>query len=626
MTTIVNSEPSTSTGHTNAWSARLGATRAGGGVRFRVWAPVARAVELVLEDGSDRVLALRPDSEGFYETTLEGVVSGTRYRYRVDGQGPFPDPASRRQPLGVHGPSEVVDAARFAWTDQGWPGIEMADLVIYELHVGTFSPSGTFAGVREKLSTLLELGITAIELMPVADFPGQHNWGYDGVCPFAPARCYGDNDDLRALVDAAHGMGLAVLLDVVYNHLGPDGNYLGVFSPFINSESHHTPWGQAINLDGPSCGPVRAYFIENALHWLCEYHFDGLRLDATHALVDESPRHFLAELAEQAHALSGPRRLVIAEDERNLAAIVRPGHEGGMSLDGVWADDFHHQLRRRLAGDSDGYFADFSGSADDVAKTIARGFFFRGQTVPRLGRSRGSDPSGIPAERFVFCIQNHDQVGNRALGERLHHQIDAAAYRAALALLLLSPETPLLFMGQEWAASSPFLYFTDHNQELGRLVTEGRRSEFKSFAAFSSPDARARIPDPQDEATFARSRLIWEERGREPHAQVLQLHRALLDVRRRAVSRAQWQSTAVGPSAVLLHYAEYQVVTWLEGSGHIEISSRTNPAAWTVVLDTEAPAFCGRPRPPRIEPAGNRLRIAFQRPGAVVLQSSGPRL
>jgi maltooligosyltrehalose trehalohydrolase len=608
------------------WSARLGAIVDGDAVRFRVWAPVARAVELVVEDGSARVLALQPGGDGFFETKLDEAGPGTRYRYRVDGRGPFPDPASRRQPLGVHGPSEVVDASRFAWTDGDWPGIGMADLVIYELHVGTFTPLGTFAGVREKLSTLRELGITAIELMPVADFPGQRNWGYDGVCPFAPARCYGANDELRAVVDAAHGMGLAVLLDVVYNHLGPDGNYLGAFSPFINSESHHTPWGQAINLDGPSCGPVRGYFIENALHWLCEYHFDGLRLDATHALVDESPHHLLAELAARAHALPGPRRLVIAEDERNLAAIVRPEHEGGMSLDGVWADDFHHQVRRRLAGDSDGYFADFSGTADDVAETIARGFFFRGQMVPRLGRPRGSDPSGIPAERFVFCIQNHDQIGNRALGERLHHQIDAASYRAALALLLLSPETPLLFMGQEWAASSPFLYFTDHNQALGRLVTEGRRSEFKSFAAFSSPDARARIPDPQDEATFARSRLIWEERGRELHAQVLQLHRALLDVRRRAVSRARWQGTAVGPSAVLLRYAEYQVATCLEGSGHIDVSSLTSPTAWTVVLDTEAPAFAGQPRPPRIEPAGDRLRIAFQRPGAVILRKSGPSL
>ncbi len=605
-------------------NASLGATVDGSGVRFRVWAPVARQVDLALEDGCGRVLAMQPEGEGFFETWLGSAGPGVRYRYRVDGQGPFPDPASRWQPLGVHGPSEVVDASRFTWTDQSWRGIEMKDLAIYELHVGTFTPSGSFTGVREKLPALRALGITGVELMPVADFPGRRNWGYDGVCPFAPVRCYGSPDDLRALVDAAHGLGLAVLLDVVYNHLGPDGNYLGAFSPFIDSERHRTPWGKAINLDGPHSSPVRAYFIDSALHWLREYHFDGLRLDATHALCDESPRHFLAELAAQAHALPGPRRLIVAEDERNLAAIVRPEHEGGMALDGVWADDFHHQVRHRLAGDSDGYFADFSGTTGDVADTIAHGFFFRGQMAPRLGRPRGSDPAGIPAERFVFCIQNHDQVGNRALGERLHHQIEPAAYRAALALLLLSPETPLLFMGQEWAASTPFLYFTDHNQELGRLVTEGRRSEFKSFAAFSSPEARVRIPDPQDEATFARSHLRWEEREREPHVRVLALVRALLDVRRHIRSRFRCEADAAGPATVALRYPGHLVVVQLEASGSIDLSPHAGDFTWTMVLDTENRDFCAHSHPVTVVAADKGLVASFQRPGALVLQKSMP--
>jgi maltooligosyltrehalose trehalohydrolase len=581
-------------------------------------------VELVLEadtkNASNRVLIANATHDGFFEAWLDGAGPGTRYRYFVDGHGPFPDPASRWQPKGVHGPSEVVDASRFPWTDHAWSGVTMKDLVIYELHVGTFTPLGTFAGVRDKLPTLRDLGITAIELMPVADFPGQRNWGYDGVCPFAPARCYGSPDDLRALVDAAHGLGLAVLLDTVYNHLGPDGNYLGAFSPFMHNESHSTPWGGAINLDGPNSGPVRAYFIENALHWLSEYHFDGLRLDATHALCDKSPRHFLAELAAQAHALPGPRRLIIAEDDRNLAMLIRREDEGGMGLDGVWADDFHHQVRRKLAGDSDGYFSDFSGTPADIADTIARGFFFRGQDVPRLGRSRGSDPSGILAEHFVFCIQNHDQIGNRALGERLHHQIDPAAYRAALALLLLSPQTPLLFMGQEWAASSPFLYFTDHNPELGRLVTEGRRLEFKAFAAFSSPSTRARIPDPQDEATFACSRLCWEEREHETHARSLALVQALLAIRRRARAKSFCQASAVEPSAVVLRYTDYLVVVQLEGAGHVDLSPYTDGHTWAVELETERPDLTAQPQAPNIEGTSTHLNAKFRRPGALVLR------
>jgi len=602
---------------------RLGAVVGDRGVDFRVWSPGTRRMELLLESGSARTIALDAGEDGYFHRRLDDVAAGTRYRYLLDGRGPFPDPASRHQPEGVHGPSAVVDPRGFAWTDQAWPGIELTDVVLYELHVGTFTPAGTFAGARERLPALRELGVTAIELMPVADFPGERNWGYDGVSLFAPARCYGDPEDLRALVDAAHGLGLAVVQDVVYNHLGPDGNYLGAFSPYYFTDRHQTPWGQAVNLDGPHNGPVRAFLVGNALHWLHEYHFDGLRLDATHALHDDSARHLLAEIADEAHALPGPRRLIIAEDERNLAALVRRTDKGGLGLDAVWADDFHHQIRRRLAGDSDGYFADFSGSSDDIAETMARGFFYRGQMVARLCRPRGSDTAGIAPERFVFCIQNHDQVGNRALGDRLHHQIEPAGYRAALALLLLAPETPLLFMGQEWAASTPFLYFTDHNPELGKLVTEGRREEFKGFAAFSSPEGRERIPDPQAASTFARSHLRWQEREREPHASVLRLARALLRLRGSMVARGQRdaQADAADPSTVVLRYPDCMIVTRLEGTGRTDLSRWAGSRTWTVALDTEDPAFAPDSQPARVDGRDQRLAVDFRRSGAVVLQA-----
>lgn len=596
----------------------LGATVEPDGVRFRVWAAGAERVTVAIEDGGEHPLRLEPDA--LATAFVPGLGAGARYRFKLDGQGPFPDPASRFQPLGVHGPSEVVDPAAFAWSDGAWRGLEPETLVLYELHVGTFSPAGTFAGVRERLPHLRELGVTALELMPVADFPGQRNWGYDGVAPFAPARCYGTPDELRAMVDAAHGLGLGVLLDVVYNHLGPDGNYLHSYSPAFFSDRHQTPWGQAINLDGPGSALVRAFLIENALRWLAEYHFDGLRLDATHALVDESPRHFLAELAERVLALPGPRRLLVAEDERNLAGLVRRAEQGGMALDAVWADDFHHQMRRRLAGDHDGYFADFSGSTADIVDTVTHGFHYRGRMVARTGHPRGSDTTGVPRHRFVFCIQNHDQIGNRALGERLHHQIEPAAYRAATALLLLTPATPLLFMGQEWAASTPFLYFTDHHPELGKLVTRGRREEFKGFAAFSSPDARERIPDPQSEQTFARSRLCWEELAQPPYVQVLVLYRALLELRRRIgpTGLAELSPHAHEPAALLLTSGQWQIVIALAGPADVVLP--TAPGELAVVLDTEEPRFTADARRPRLVRAGDTNAVVFSRPGALVLR------
>jgi len=620
------------------WRPSLGAWREGRGTRFRVWAPEAARLVAVLEplQGPGTELPLQKAPDGFFEGWVEGVGAGDPYRYRVDGQGPYPDPASRSQPRGVHGPSQIVDPFEFPWTDHGWTGIPMEDLVLYELHVGTFTPEGSFAAAEQRLSALRDLGVTGVELMPLADFPGQRNWGYDGVALFAPARCYGTPDDLRRFVDRAHRLGLAVLVDVVYNHFGPDGAYQSVFSPHYYSERHKSPWGQGINFDGRHSAHVRAFFIENALHWIHEHHVDGLRLDATHAIVDESPRHFLAELSAAVRAsMEGePRQaLVIAEDTRNLGYMLKPESEGGWGLDGAWSDDFHHQMRRGLAGDSDGYFQDFAGSLEDIAATVRKGWFYCGQYAPYFGAPRGTDPAGVPPPRFVFFLQNHDQVGNRAFGERLHHQIDPAVYRAATALLLLAPQTPLLFMGQEWAASTPFQFFTDHHEQLGRLVSEGRRREFSRFAAFADPASRERIPDPQDLRTFQASRLVWEERDREPHASSLRLHQRLLALRwlEPALRMHQdgWFQVAVlheetlllrrsAPSAPAL-----LVVIRFRRAGTEDL--REHPLAragggstWELLMSTEEPGLAHEPAPAFLDPSGPV--VEFRRPGAVVLK------
>jgi maltooligosyltrehalose trehalohydrolase len=503
------------------------------GTTFRVWAPAARTLAVDIEDGNlaGRHPLARGD-DGYFAASIEGVAPGTRYRYRVNGRDPLPDPASRYQPDGVHGASMVIDPRRYAWSDTAWRGMPLDELVIYELHVGTFTEDGTFDAAAERLARVRDLGVTAVEVMPVADFPGRRNWGYDGVALFAPARCYGSPDSFRRFVDRGHALGLAVLLDVVYNHLGPDGAYLTQFSPDYFTSRYTSPWGAAVNLDGPKSQHVRGFFIENALHWLHEYHLDGLRLDATHALHDQGETHFLAELSGRLHDAVDRHVHVIAEDDRNLAQMVTPVKNGGWGLDAVWADDFHHEMRRALAGDADGYYADYSGSTADIAATIRQGWFYTGQYSRCLRAPRGTRPAGIAPQRCIVCLQNHDQIGNRAFGDRLHHRISPAAYRAASALLLLLPETPLLFMGQEWAASSPFLYFTDHHAELGRLVTQGRRREFCSFAAFSNPELLQTIPDPQADATFDSSHVKWSEADTEPHASMVRLYAALLATRR----------------------------------------------------------------------------------------------
>lgn len=621
------------------WALPFGAEPQPPGVRFRVWAPAAGRVDVVIYGpDAERLHPLAPEGDGHFSAVVEGTGPGTRYKYRLDDGETYPDPASRAQPDGVHGPSAVIDPYAFRWTDDAWRGRALEELVIYELHVGTFTEPGTFDAAIERLDALAALGVTAIQLMPIADFPGLRNWGYDGVFLYAPARAYGGAEGLKRLVDAAHRRGLAVLLDVVYNHFGPEGNYLpAITGGRIFTEAHHTPWGAAINYDGAQSGPVREFIVQNALYWVHEYHIDGLRLDATHAILDDSPTHILQELAERLRASVGPERQVvlIAEDERNERRLILPAAEGGYGLDAVWADDFHHQLRRHLAGDDEGYYRNYSGSAADLAETLRKGWFYEGQHYPGHDAPRGTPAAGLPPARFVHALQNHDQVGNRALGERLNHEVEPAPYRAASALLLLSPYTPLLFMGQEWAASTPFLYFTDHPDELGRRVTEGRREEFRHFSAFSDPARRRMIPDPQDPETFRRSVLRWPERDRAPHRGVLALYRELLMLRRRhpalrSRARGSFAVAALGEHGLALRRSAPDGRTLLlvcsfRGGLTLELSERaeTRPptgCGWTLVLDTEEARFGGAGETARLASAGTLRRAG---PGAALLAAPG---
>ncbi|HZI16553.1 MAG TPA: malto-oligosyltrehalose trehalohydrolase [Myxococcus sp.] len=602
---------------------RLGAWVEEGRVRWRVWAPGHQKLEVVLHDSRGqpgRVLPMTPEPGDCFGAVMEGQGAGTLYKLRVDGAGPFPDPWSRSQPLGVHGASEVV-APDFEWTDAGWKGVAPEGLVIYKVHVGTATPEGTFEALIPRLHGLKELGVTALEIMPVADFPGRRNWGYDGVDLFAPTHAYGGPEGLRRLINAAHARGLAVLIDAVYNHFGPDGNYLRCYSPHYFTGRHHTPWGDAVNYDGEGSAYVRSLVLSNVEMWIRDYHADGLRLDAAHAIVDEGTPHLLTEIAERARAAAPERRvLVIAEDERNERRLLLPPSEKGHGLDGVWADDFHHQLRRAFAGDSEGYYQDYTGSTEDIARTLNQGWYYQGQVSKNLGHARGTKSDGLPPSGFVLCIQNHDQVGNRAFGERLGQDVSPAAFRAMSALLLTAPYTPLLFMGQEWNASTPFLYFTEHNAELGKLVTEGRRKEFAGFTKF----AGAEVPDPQAEDTFNRSKLDWSEADKPEHAGVRALYRELLRLRAsepslREAKRGDYEARALGPDALLLERRGggqvLQVLVCVRGSLEHRV-----PDGATLLLWTEAPRFGGTTEAP-LQPGG-LLRLEGPSAAVVRLPSS----
>lgn len=505
-----------------------------GRAAFRVWAPRPARVDLELETtplaGSRRVVPMTRDAGGSWSAEVDDAPPGTRYSLLLDGRTRRPDPASRSQPEGVHGPSELLDLG-YPWTDAGWRGPRLGDLAIYELHVGTFTPEGTFDAAAARLPALRDLGVTAIELMPVAAFPGARNWGYDGVAPFAVHAAYGGARGLQRLVDAAHAHELAVVLDVVDNHLGPEGNYLADFGPYF-TDQHRTPWGSAINFDGPGSDEVRAYFVANALQWVRDCHVDALRLDAVHAIHDETADPFLAELrravAAEADAL-GRRIHLIAESDRNDPRLVQDPALGGLGLDAVWSDDFHHALHALLTGERHRYYADF-GRVQDLARAIREGFVRAGQRSVSFGRRHGLDSRAVPGERLVVCAQNHDQIGNRARGERLGSLVPFEALKVAAGLVLLAPMVPLLFMGEEYGETAPFLYFTSHGDEaLIEAVRRGRRAEFPQEG--QAVEARD-VPDPQDPRTFEASRLDWSLREKGGHAGLLGWYRELLRLRR----------------------------------------------------------------------------------------------
>jgi maltooligosyltrehalose trehalohydrolase len=498
--------------------------------RFRLWAPNAEKVSVQI-DGTKHSLQKRDG--GWWEADVESAKPGMDYAYFLDDEAPglsnlaLPDPRSLWQPDGVHGPSRILDHAAFHWTDHAWEAPPLSSAILYELHIGTFTPEGTLDAAQTKLDSLRELGITHVELMPVNSFPGVQGWGYDGVDLFAPHQPYGSPDALKRFVDACHTKGLAVLLDVVYNHLGPDGNYLGKFGTYF-THSHHTPWGDAVNLEDAGSYEVRRFFCDNALMWLRDYHFDGLRLDAVHAYMDRSAINFMEQLGAEVHALqahTGRNYVVIAESDLNDPRLVTAREAGGYGLDAQWSDDFHHALVTALTGDRSGYYADF-GSLADLAKSLRDVYVYDGRYSPYRDRIHGRPVVNLPASRFLGYSQDHDQVGNRAKGERLAHIVSMGRTKIAAALTLTAPFVPMLFQGEEWAASAPFQFFTNHNEELGRLVSEGRKKEFAAFGWNPSD-----IPDPQDPATFERSRLNWDERSQPVHAEMLDWYRKLIAFR-----------------------------------------------------------------------------------------------
>jgi maltooligosyltrehalose trehalohydrolase len=495
--------------------------------RFRVWAPYARR-EVGLRLG-DETLTMSRDEGGWWQLDLPASIADADYGYVIDDEGPFPDPRSASQPHGIDGLSQAIDHSAFAWQHGAWDTAPLAQAVLYELHVGTFTPRGTFDAAIERLDYLADLGITHVEVMPVAEFSGDRGWGYDGVDLYAPHHAYGGPEGLKRLVDACHARGLGVLLDVVYNHLGPAGNYLGRFGPYF-TDKYLTPWGQAVNFDDAGSDESRRFFIDNALMWLRDYRFDGLRLDAVHAILDTSALHFLEQLASEVYDLShqtGRHYDVIAESSLNDPRLVWPAKRGGYGLEATWNDDLHHALHCLLTGESAGYYADF-GSIADLAKALGEVYVYDGRFSVYRGHGHGRPATNVRADNFVTFSQNHDQIGNRALGERLEHLAGLSAAKLAAMLTLTTPTVPLIFMGEEWAATSPFQYFTSHaDPKLGAAVTRGRKREFESFG-WSAKD----VPDPQDVATFERSRLHWDEATREPHASMLAFYGRLIALRR----------------------------------------------------------------------------------------------
>jgi 1,4-alpha-glucan branching enzyme/maltooligosyltrehalose trehalohydrolase len=588
--------------HSMPFGAQL---QADGRVRFSLWAPAASQVDLCLEQADgELIVPLQAQEDGWYRLITDQATAGSRYRYRIDNDMRVPDPASRLQADDVHGPSVVIDPKGWEWRDEDWRGRPWHEAVIYELHVGSFDREGDFAAVQRRLDHLVSLGVSALELMPVSDFPGARNWGYDGALLFAPETRYGDPDSLKALIQAAHTRGLMVFLDVVYNHFGPEGNYLHLYAPQFFTERHHTPWGAAINYDGPDSHWVREFFIHNALYWLEEFHFDGLRLDAVHAILDDSQPDILQALAQRAHERFGDGRRIhlVLENDDNAARYLDRGSDGTTPQHYVaqWNDDYHHSLHTLLTGEVTGYYQDY---ADDplylFGRCLNEGFAYQGEaSAYRGGRLRGESSLQLPTAAFVDFLQNHDQVGNRAFGERLTRLCEPRAWRAALALLLLAPSPPLLFMGQEWASRQPFPFFCDFGADLAEKVAAGRRQEFARFPEFSDPAARERIPDPLAKATFNSALLDWQALKGAEAQQWLALHRELLGLRRdiliprlAGVVRTQRPWTRLGARALDARWvlADGSRLVVLANLGSLELPGITRPQA-DLLYSTHPPA------------------------------------
>jgi maltooligosyltrehalose trehalohydrolase len=582
-----------------------------GGVHFRVWAPSRPRVEVVLEEGG-RSFPLAAEDGGYFAGVVAEAANGSRYRLRLGDNQLSPDPASRFQPEGPHGPSQVIDPGRFRWTDRDWPGVGRDGQVLYELHVGTFTPEGTWEAALRELPELARLGITVLEVMPVAEFPGRFGWGYDGVNLFAPTRLYGAPDDFRRFVDAAHAAGLGVILDVVYNHVGPDGNYLEAFSRDYFTDRYKNEWGKAINFDGPGAGPVREFFLANAAYWIDEFHLDGLRLDATQQIFDSSGEHILAAIVRAVRgAGKGRTTLLVAENEPQQTRLVRSAKAGGYGLDSLWNDDFHHSAMVALTGHNEAYYTDYLGSPQEFISAVKWGYLYQGQCYKWQKKRRGSPSLDLEPGCFVPFIQNHDQVANSARGLRCHLLSSPGRYRSMTALLLLAPQTPMLFQGQEFAASSPFFYFADHKKKLAEQVRQGRAEFLAQFPSIPHPDARACLPDPADPETFERCKLNPDERH--AHADIYALHGDLLRLRReqavfRAQRRGRVDGAVLGPAAFVLRYfgeAGHDRLLVVNFGRDLPLDPAPEPllappaeACWEILWSSEDPRYGGSGTPP----------------------------
>ncbi|MFL5342990.1 MAG: malto-oligosyltrehalose trehalohydrolase [Gemmataceae bacterium] len=528
-----------------------------GGAHFRVWAPKRQRVDVVLDGGA--AFPLLAEGGGYFSGAVAAAGPGMLYRFRLDGEeNLYPDPASRFQPAGPHGPSEVIDPAAYRWTCRDWPGVKLEGQIIYELHVGTFTPEGTFEAAAAQFAELAAAGITLLEVMPVADFPGRFGWGYDGVNLFAPCRLYGRPDDFRRFADRAHAAGLGVILDVVYNHVGPDGNYLGQFSDHYLTKRHENEWGDAINFDDPDSGPVREFFIANAGYWIDEFHLDGLRLDATQSIIDTSKDHVVATIGRRARQAADGRPIVIvAENEPQDTTLVRPLDRGGYGLDALWNDDFHHAARVAATGHAEAYYTDYHGTPQEFISAAKWGYLYQGQLYSWQQKRRGTPALDLPPAQFITFLDNHDQLANSGHGLPCRLLASPGRYKALTALTLLAPSTPMLFQGQEFGSTKPFFYFADHSGELAALVNRGRREFLAQFPSLDGPEAQVAIPDPADPETFRRCVLDFAER--QANCEIYDLHRDLLRLRREdSVFRSQRHrgvdGAVLGPQAFALRF------------------------------------------------------------------------